>query len=100
MEKFDDTTHCRVCGFKEQKRWERHEDGELTANYFICPCCRAESGPDDYDLETVKASRKEWLDNGMKWWDEDETPPENWNAEEQMKVIPEKWLQFYRFAYD
>ena len=80
--------NCRVCGFPSPVPiW----DGEHT-DYDICPACRCQAGDDDTTIEIDRAYRKEWVDNGMKWWDEDEAPPSNWNPEEQMKIIPEKWL--------
>ncbi len=92
MAVFNELTTCRVCGFDYGEiRWSIGSDNELYAQYMICPCCRAESGPDDFDLETVRKSRQEWIDTKMEWWDKDDPPPHNWDPIEQMKNIPPEW---------
>lgn len=91
MEKYDETKVCRVCGYNEVQRWENYEDGELEDLYIICPCCNAESGPDDHDLKTVRNFRQEWYNAGKKWCSERRDPPEGWDPDEQLKNIPPEW---------
>ena len=80
--------YCRVCGlYSEELPWG--EDGK-TPSYDFCYCCGVEFGYEDYIVETVKCYRNEWIENGAKW-SEEEFKPENWDLEEQMKNIPERF---------
>jgi hypothetical protein len=81
---------CRVCGYEDGSiRWESYEE-ELIPHYLICDCCGAESGYQDFKIEGTKACRKQWLDEGAKW-SYPKSKPANWNLEEQLKKIPDKY---------
>lgn len=79
---------CRVCGFYvEDYPWG--EDGKSPA-YQICPCCGVQFGKEDITLDEIKKYRTAWVNKGGKWYIEAEKP-EEWDMEEQMKNIPEKF---------
>ena len=72
---------CRVCGYKLKfSPWGEDND---TPTYEICPCCGAEFGCDDYNLESIKAYREKWIKAGAKWFNP-KMMPDNWNLEKQL----------------
>lgn len=78
--------HCRVCGlFHEDPPWG---EDDKTPTYEICSCCGVEFGYGDTTLENVRALRGGWLSSGCEWL-EPSDKPKNWDAEEQIKMIPE-----------
>ena len=80
--------YCRVCGLKQNEPpWT--ENGGATWN--ICSACGSEFGLDDCYLFVVRQVRKEWIDNGSRWFRPEEKP-ENWSLEEQLKNIPPEWV--------
>jgi hypothetical protein len=83
-----DTLYCRVCGFLNVlPPWGEDDD---YPDYGICDCCGVEAGLDDRSLVGIRLYRKEWLDSGAKWF-KPKLKPENWDLEEQMKNIPERF---------
>lgn len=83
------THYCRVCGlYIDNKPWG--DDG-YTPSFEICPCCGAEFGYDDYNVQLLKEYRRKWIDGGYKW-----TLPEekslNWNVKEQIENISEEFM--------
>lgn len=80
---------CRVCGFDmEFDAWGGDEN--LSFSYVICRCCGSEAGVNDFDIAAVRRYRQRWLDEGCKWFSPAHRP-NNWNLEEQLKLIPERW---------
>ena len=78
--------HCRVCGlFHEDLPWG---EDDKTPTYEICSCCGVEFGYGDTTLENVRALRGGWLSSGCEWL-EPSDKPKNWDAEEQIKMIPD-----------
>ncbi|GHX40890.1 hypothetical protein VCSRO205_2236 [Vibrio cholerae] len=78
--------HCRVCGlFHEDPPWG---EDDKTPTYEICSCCGVEFGYGDTTLENVRALRGGWLSSGCEWL-EPSDKPKNWDAEEQIKTIPD-----------
>jgi hypothetical protein len=76
---------CRVCGkYYEDPPWG--EDGR-SPSYIICWCCGVEFGYEDYTLESARAYRKQWIENGTEWWDKKQKPA-NWDLTLQLKNIP------------
>lgn len=88
-----DKHFCRVCGlYIDDKPWG---DDNKTPTHDICPCCGVEFGNEDFCLASLKEYRKQWIEKGAKWWDEENptnsphtTKPFNWKVEEQMTHIP------------
>ena len=73
--------YCRICGFKLRfSPWGKDNN---TPTYYICPCCGAEFGYDDYTPKSIKAYREKWIKSGAKWFDS-KMKPENWNIEDQL----------------
>ena len=92
MDDIEKRSRCRSCGYLFSGAvWD--EDPEEGATYDICPCCRCESGNQDFTLESTRSYREQWIKEGMKWrtHHSDEAPPPNWNPTEQMKNIPEEF---------
>lgn len=56
---------CRVCGYDDvgEERWTV-PDG---AQYVICPCCGAEPGIEDYNLQAVHEYRAKRVKAGCPW---------------------------------
>lgn len=79
---------CRICGlYSEDKPWG--EDGHCPT-YDICPCCGCEFGYEDCTFESAINYRKQWIENGVKWFDL-KYKPEDWDLEKQMQNIPDKY---------
>lgn len=77
---------CRVCGFDAgEPLWEND-----IPHYIICSCCGSASGNEDYILESIQFSRKNWMENGCKWFYPSEKP-DNWNLDNQLAQIPVQW---------
>lgn len=82
------THECRVCGhFSEEYPWG--EDGK-SPTLELCPCCGVQFGVDDDTIDIVKVYRAKWINEGAKWLIKDQKP-EQWNIEEQLQDIPEKF---------
>jgi transcription elongation factor Elf1 len=86
----DKYNNCRVCGFDfEEPTWGENDN---SPNYaLICLCCGAHVGVDDETLEQVIEYRRQWLDNGAQWR-RHRYKPDNWNLNEQLEDIPDKYL--------
>jgi hypothetical protein len=81
--------HCRVCGLRHKEPYWGSDD--QTPTFFICDCCGVEAGYQDFQLEGVRKYREAWKVRGMQWFDP-KSRPQDWNAEEQLRHIPPKWL--------
>jgi hypothetical protein len=80
--------YCRVCGL--WSLYPRWGDDDKSPDYSICECCGVESGLEDDYLEGIREYRQAWLDTGAKWF-LPKLKPQNWDLEEQMKNIPERF---------
>lgn len=78
---------CRVCGYDNspEEFWE-----DNNPMYIICPCCGCESGNEDYTIESAKEYRIEWIEKGMKWFD-NSLKPEDWSFTNQLERIPDQY---------
>ncbi len=76
---------CPVCGFYDYdgsifwKNWEN-------TYQEICPICGTQFGYDDSNLSHEEL-RKNWVENGMKFWSSSRKKPKNWNPLEQLKNL-------------
>ena len=76
---------CKVCGYDGLEYPQYLESGE--ANFTICECCGFEAGYDDLDQGlTFDDYRKNWLESGAKWFNENKKP-ENWDVSKQLQKI-------------
>lgn len=98
---------CFVCGFDGLNE-QFYIDDQFSSTFEICPCCGFQygyhdlNGSDEYpenfkERDIIIAYRKEWIQNGMKWWSEEDGEPDerkhlNWNPHEQLKNIPPEFL--------
>ena len=81
---------CRVCGYcLDYMPWG--EDNE-SPDYSYCPSCGIEFGYQDYKIDSIKKTRKEWIKMGMKWSDESVETPVDWDPKEQIKNISEEYI--------
>ena len=85
----DERYYCRVCGLEEEEEPPWGEDG-MSPTHDACVCCGVEHGYEDARLEGVRHYREQWLANGAKWHDP-KFKPANWDLEEQLRHIPEKY---------
>lgn len=80
---------CRVCGLLQSPPpWG--ENG-ATPSFEICACCGVQFGYEDLTLAKVRAVRESWKRNSYQWFDE-RAKPDTWEASDQAKNIPRKWL--------
>lgn len=79
---------CRICWYEDYEPFWL-ETG--WPSWQICVCCWSESWYYDTLDNAIKNNRKKWIEWWCKWFDPKEKP-ENWDIEEQMKNIPEKYL--------
>jgi len=65
---------CPVCGFQME---------EPPIGYNICPCCGTE-----FELHTAYTNiidlRRNWINNGARWWSISDPIPRGWNPYLQM----------------
>lgn len=80
---------CRICGLYTENFLPWGENGE-SPSYDICFCCGTEFGYEDNNLKAILSNREKWLNNGANWFNPDKKP-DNWNLEEQLSHIPEKY---------
>ncbi len=59
-------------------------DKHRCPTYAICPSCGTEFGYDD-DVLSHTELRERWIRAGMDWWSDNTSPPENWDAEDQLR---------------
>jgi hypothetical protein len=75
---------CRICCLQqEEPPWG--EDGQ-SPSYDICPCCGAEFGYEDCQLNAIQAYRTEWLKNSDTWF-QPKKKPDNWSLKKQLNNI-------------
>ena len=86
---------CYVCGYSFEDFLPWGEDGKHPQYGEFCPSCGTEFGYEDSTVQSTKAKRELWIDTGMQWWDIKQDlrmKPAGWNAESQLKNIPEEYL--------
>jgi len=76
---------CHVCGYPNLDEPPWGDDGK-TPSFNICPCCGVEFGYEDSTEKAKRNYRKEWLQKGAKWFD-DEYKPKNWDLRSQLENI-------------
>lgn len=69
---------CPVCDYNQMT--------EPPEDFYICPCCGTEFGNDDFDTSHIEL-RKQWIDNGMKWFSRYTPKPFGWDAGEQIGIF-------------
>jgi len=80
---------CRVCGYdNEFLIWG--ESGNLPS-FEICPCCGVQFGYSDETEEDCNFYRTFWAQNEALKWFSPKLRPDNWNWDEQKKLIPRKF---------
>lgn len=107
---------CYVCGFPLEDQPYYLDSHPIANHEIICPCCGTHYGLDDEgagnveipdelvdDYKTfgdeahkkiIKILRQNWIDNGMKWWAEEDPfgrKPENWDPVKQLENVPEEF---------
>jgi len=76
---------CHVCGYAYLD--ESPYDSFGNPSYIICACCGFEFGFDDKSKgKSFGEYRREWIDNGAKWFNPAKKP-DDWNLNEQLKNI-------------
>jgi transcription elongation factor Elf1 len=73
---------CPVCGYPNLVEMPYDESG--SASFDICPSCGTEFGYHDSVVTHVQL-RKLWVDTGSNWFSEYTRPPDDWNAQTQLK---------------
>jgi hypothetical protein len=53
---------CKICGYYDEDFLPWGLDGEFPL-YEICPCCEAESGYEDFTLESIIHNRNKWVES-------------------------------------
>ena len=85
-EKIEGSFYCRICGYDMgEEPWEVGFP-DYYPNCFICACCGAESGYQDYTFESTLEYRYEWIAKGCPWFEPRERPTD-WDYREQLKNI-------------
>ncbi|TGE28012.1 hypothetical protein [Hymenobacter metallicola] len=80
--------YCRVCGLDyDYSPWGPNDD---EPDYSICECCGAQFGIDDYTVSGAQAYRRQWLSTGSSWF-YPKLQPADWQLEEQLAYVPEKY---------
>jgi hypothetical protein len=80
--------NCRVCGLRlDDPPWG--DDGR-TPLYEYCPCCGVEFGYQDSSPLGAKSYREKWVNDGAKWSEPAEMPP-NWGLVAQLEQVPEEF---------
>lgn len=77
-----DTYTCPVCGFPGLS--EPPYDAHGCASFEICPSCGTEFGYDDA-TRCHADLRKSWVAAGMPWWSKAIQPPQDWDAQGQLR---------------
>ena len=69
---------CRICGYNDypSEFWTEGGDPE----FMICPCCKCESGYEDFNINAILKNREKWLENTDK------------KLEKQLKNIAPKYF--------
>lgn len=76
---------CPVCGYDRLKEAPYNEYGD--PSYEICSCCGFEFGFDDSSQKiTFKEYRKNWIDNGFRYFDK-KKQPDKWNIDVLKKQL-------------
>ncbi len=78
---------CRVCGYLQS---DSPRDENNNPSWIICDCCGLEVGYHYITIEAIRANRKEWIENGSKWFFPKKKPAD-WNLEEQLEQIPKEY---------
>jgi hypothetical protein len=75
---------CPICGYPNLNEAPYDDNGCTSFN--ICPCCGTEFGYDDFTTPH-SVLRKKWIIGGMKWWNKNLLPPNNWNPKDQLNKL-------------
>ena len=78
---------CPVCGLEFDEEYPWGKDGK-TASFDICPCCGVTWGYEDCQPIARLNFRKQWIDNGMIWFNPDRKP-KNYNPLLQVSRVIE-----------
>lgn len=90
LDRDDSKFRCRVCGWLLQDPpWG--PDGR-TPTFKSCPCCGVEFGYEDFTPLGAARYRHLWLQRGGSWAGP-EQKPSDWDLEEQLKHIPQRFLE-------
>ena len=68
---------CTVCG------WPHLPRSPLLQDHLICPCCGTQFGYNDA-LRSHAELRRQWVDDGARWFSRIISAPEGWNALRQL----------------
>lgn len=78
---------CLVCGW----RGLENELIEPFQSHEICSCCGTQYGLDVIYIKDVWSVRKEWLNEGAQWFDDEDytfpAKPKNWGVEKALTQI-------------
>lgn len=84
----NDIYNCRVCGLcLDDPPWGH--DGRCPS-YEYCPCCGVEFGYQDANASGACNYRQKWLDDGAKWAEPAQRPPD-WNPDAQIEHVPKEF---------
>lgn len=74
---------CPVCKYDDLFEQPYNEKG--VGSDEICPCCGFQFGYDDYPnkSEAYLKWRRDWINNGCKWFSKSRLPPKGWSANKQ-----------------
>jgi len=75
---------CLVCGYDSLDEPPYDEFG--CSSFEICPCCGTEFGYDDSSVKHAEL-RGKWINTGKKWWSNNVSKPEDWDAEKQLNNL-------------
>ncbi len=75
---------CPVCGYPYLAEKVKSADGW---SYEICPSCGFQFGVDEEKGITYEAWREAWVKGGMKWWNDSEDHPKNWDPVKQLESL-------------
>ncbi len=80
---------CPVCGYALLEDEPRSQEGG--GSYEICPSCGFQFGVSDEDEGfSYDQWRKQWIEDGMRWYSRGITPPPGWNPTEQLHNLKKK----------
>lgn len=78
------TNMCPTCGYEGLYEPPRSDSG--SASYEICPCCGFQFGvSDDDEGYSYLAWRQSWINDGMNWFSDSRSKPNDWNPYRQLE---------------
>ncbi len=75
---------CNICGYPDLDEPPYDETG--APSFEICPCCGGEFGYHDATPEAKENYRKDWVQNGARWFTPD-LKPAIWSLRDQLLNI-------------